>query len=215
MGGVGSTYGQIKAIANLTYPRRGVQSGTYNYINDRVNTLDINLEKALQWSFPEDGTTQATTIYETGGNQDIVVVQNVVPLEATVPYINTSKVIMVANLNSPNPTALLNFMANNDLTLFSWPPVSPQILVQMFGSGVGIEQFVIGDDISVSIPQYAQDGKVFDPRFPLGIYNPPAEWRIISYNATVGDSGLCTLNLTLDTPPIANKTNPMIPPQSQ
>lgn len=196
----------INAVCNLTYPYRGVPVGDHEYLNDSTNRLSINVNRAYEWSFPEDGTQQASTVYETGGNQDIVVRQNVYPLTESgdnpYPYPNTARVFNIANLNSPNPTKLLTNMAINDLNLYSWPPVSPYITVDMFDSDVGIEQFVIGDQILTLVPQFGSDGYVFDPRFPTGF---SATWRIISYDATVGDDGNCTLKINLDTPP-ANGT---------
>ena len=208
----------IQATVNLTYPYRGVAVGAQQYLlGGEINRLSINCNRAFEWSFPEDGTMTASTVYETGGNQDIVVRQNVYPVTESgdnpYPYPNTARVFNIANLNSPDPTNLLTNMAKSDLNLYSWPPVSPYIIVDMFDSDVGIEQFVVGDQIITTVPQFGQDGYVFDPRFPTGFQ---ASWRIISYDATVGDDGNCTLKINLDTPPAdgTGVQTPMLYPNS-
>ena len=186
----------------------------------------IDLGGVHGWQWPEDGTTQATTVYETGGNQDIVVVQNVYAVGAgtgasgtTISgYPNSSRVFNIANLNSPNPTQLLRHMGNSDLTIYSWPPATPVITVDLFDEVAGIGKWMVGDIVGIHIPNigpyypgypgatgasgtYDFDEVVdvlFDPRFPSGFDDI---WRIISYEATVADQGGSTVDITFDLPP--------------
>jgi hypothetical protein len=192
-------YSKINATLNFSYPRRGGVLN-YNQAYGPASTLYIDCGKAHDWTFPEDGTAQANVDFETGGNQDIVALENIYTEhgEPYGGYINTEKVTNVANMNSPNPTLLLQRMASSDLNLYSWPPVAPVITVDMFDPECGLGQFIVGQDALVILPSRDQDGNVFDPRFPGGLWN---EWRIVSYSATVADAGDCLISFTLDTPP--------------
>lgn len=233
----------LNVTINLTFPCRGVMvkggapgATGYNYLYQGFKTplynyMALDLTRCHAWSFPEDGTSQASTIYATGGNQDIVVEQNIYPLvEPSTPtdnpfggYPNTSKVVNVSNLNSPNPTAILQTLGKSDLTLFSWPPVAPDITIDMFFEDVGIGQWVVGDCMGIIIPLTSVAeypgliaNEAFDPRFPA--YGPTASesnaidsiWRIISYKATVGDEGDCLVELTFDSPASATSTGQLL-----
>jgi hypothetical protein len=192
-------YSPLEATCNFSYPRRG---GTVknSFSFGEATEININLGNCHAWSFPEDGTGQANINYETGGNQDIVVVENIYtqPGNPYGGYPNTSKVTNIANLNSPNPTRLLQAMGMSDMTLYSWPPVAPTITIDMFNQECGLGAFKVGDNVMVVMPKNGSNGKTFDPRFPGGF---TSEWRIVSYQGTVGDAGESLIVFTLDTPP--------------
>jgi hypothetical protein len=215
----GEKYAPIIATINLSYPRRGavVQSATQEYSTtfsipaNNLSTLVLTTGNCHSWTFPEDGTTQGNTQYYTGGNQDIFVEENIytggTPTEFEGGdshfkfggYVNTDKVTNIANLNSPNPTVLLQAMANSGLRLYSWPPVAPVIVTDAFNPVNGLGTFVVGDDCTTWVPSLDQDGQTFDPRFPQGL--PPVEWRITQYSAEIKDEGDSHLTLTMDSPP--------------
>jgi hypothetical protein len=191
-----SRYSPIQATMNLSYPRRG------RILSPTGSNLTINLGSAHDWTFPEDGTAQGSINFETGGNQDIAVIENIYPGGTGTygGYPNTALVHNIANLNSPNPTVLLQHMGLSDSVLYSWPPVAPQVTVDMFSDECGLGTFIVGDDVNVVVPSLDQDGNVFDPRFPTGMIEG-MKWRIASYQATVADEGDCLITYTLDTPP--------------
>ncbi len=214
--GDGDERASIHADICMSYPIQG-----------STKDITIDVATAHEWEWPEDGTAQATTVYETGGNQDIVVVQNINAVGpggggtgATVSgYPNSSRVFNIANLNSPNPTQLLRHMGQSDLLIYSWPPTTPVITVDFFDSVAGMGQWEVGDIVTIYIPQMAPyysgfpgatgasgvydfDEKVdflFDPRFPTADFY--SSWRIISYEATVADQGGSTVAITFDLPP--------------
>jgi hypothetical protein len=213
-------YSPIQATVNLSYPRRGApivlgESGPINLVTNCsipagvASNLVLHTGNSHDWTFPEDGTAQGNTEYYTGGNQDIVVVENIytggTPAEIGTGdflyggYVNTDKVTNIANLNSPNPTPLLQAMANSGLRLYSWPPAAPIITVDAFNPTNGLGTFNVGDDCVTWVPKHDQDGHIFDPRFPNGL--PPTPWRIISYQANIADEGDSHVSLTMDTPP--------------
>jgi hypothetical protein len=201
----GNRYGKLIATLNFSYPQRGGGSSRVAHEYGEASDLYINVGNAHSWSFPEDGTGQGSINIETGGNQDIVAIENIYPTigatGASGPYYggypNTTLVHNIANLNSPTPTNLLQAMGLSDSVLFSWPPVAPKIKVDMFNKEVGLGRFIVGDNVYVSLPKLDQDGKLFDPRFPAGLAQ---EWRIVSYNATVPDEGDCLIEFGLDSP---------------
>jgi hypothetical protein len=204
---IAGKYSRLVATANLSFPRRGslVNFAEWYSVPTFVSKyLLLDLSSAHSWVFPEDGTGQANICYETGGNQDIVVLENVytdppISLNPYGGYVPTHRVGNQSNLNSPNPTKLLQQMASSDLNLFSWPPVAPQIVVDAFNPECGLGSYVVGDNCMVNIPELDADDNVFDPRFPTGLYN---EWRISTYSAQIGDEGESLITFTLDTPPV-------------
>jgi hypothetical protein len=208
-------YSPIQATVNFSYPRRGavVYDATPCSIPaGNAATLLLNPGNCHSWTFPEDGTTQGNTEYFTGGNQDIVVLENIYTEagEKYGGYPNTDRVTNVANLNSPNPTQLLQAMADSALRTNSWPPVAPVIVTDAFDPNNGLGTFVVGDDCTAWMPSKDQDGNVFDPRFPQGL--PPNEWRITQYQADIADEGESHCTFTMDTPPAQgyNFNNPIL-----
>lgn len=220
----GEKYSPIIATVNLSYPRRGSIVGYASQFSipaGQANTLELTTGNCHSWTFPEDGTGQGNTEYFTGGNQDIVALENVytggTPADIAGGgnykyggYVNTDRVTNVANLNSPNPTVLLQAMANGALRTNSWPPVAPVIVTDAFNIYNGLGTFHVGDDCTTWVPSKDQDGNTFDPRFPAGL--PPVEWRITQYTADIADEGDSHVQLTMDTPPQegTNFTSPIL-----
>jgi hypothetical protein len=221
-GGNGKTYAPLEATFALSYPTEGTPLNV-------GAPLVFTLGNALAWNFPEDGTSQATTVYETGGNQDIVVVQNVFPLTGgpdtpygDMGYPNTARVMNIANMNSPDPTALLQQMGVSDLNLYSWPPTQPGAQFPLFDPICGLGTFKLGSQGLITIPANDQDGKPFDPRFPGGDISSAAIlnntnvllwgslWRAVSWTANVSDQGVSTFDVQFDTPPITSRTTPTL-----
>jgi hypothetical protein len=205
----GNPYSGAVAYFNLDYPFRGNGSGARPEFEHPLATLDFT--KALSYTFPEDGTSQAITVYETGGNQDIFVIQNVYAFDSGYP--NVSRVFNIANMNSPLVTLLLQKNANSDMVLYSYPPVAPTVTYDLFDpvAGYGGSNYFAGlvnkgDMVGVHVPSaYATaDGtRGFDPRFPTGL-GPDGSgytvWRAVTYACTVSDEGQSTIEWTLGTP---------------
>ncbi len=212
---IGNPYSGAQAFFNLDYPFRGKPSGSRGD-NSSAITTTLDFTKALSYTFPEDGTSQAITVYETGGNQDIYVEQNALALPGgggtDTGYPNTSRVFNVANMNSPLVTKLLQENANSDLVLFTYPPVAPTVTYDLFDpeAGFGGSNFqgnIVnkGDCVYVFMPEnFATAGgtRQNDPRFPQGLGTDGiSTWRAVTYAVTVADEGQSTIEWTLSTPP--------------
>lgn len=185
LGGSGSS---LFMGIELSYPRWG-----RTYAQD---SLSIDLSRARSYTMPEDASSMGNTIYETGGNQDIVASQNAYPLQAGYP--NWAKAINRAQLNSGNVTQLLTAMGLNDLVIYSWPPVAPTVTVDVADPIVGLGSCKEGDDILLTLPAKAQDGQPYDPRFPAGL---EVEFQVTGWEAQVADEGESTLTYTFGSPP--------------
>ena len=103
--------------------------------------------------------------------------------------------------------SLLSQNGTSDLALYSYAPVAPTVTLGLFDPNLPLGSFIVGDDVQLNLPEFGQDGQIFDPRFPNGLSQ---EWRIVSWQATVGDSGRSTLVLTLNQPPFLQALNPAI-----
>lgn len=186
------------ATINLSYPRRGRAVAQSN--------LWVDLSRARAYEFPEDGTATANQVYETGGSGAIDVTENIYPLEGGYPLLE--RVISRSQLTSSNIMELLAQTAYTDLYQYSYAPVAPSVTVDLFNGNPRFGSFIDGDDIEVFLPAEDQsDLGYFDPRFPAGLQQ---EWRIAAWQATVGDEGDSTLELTLNQPPTLLPTSPAI-----
>ena len=184
------------ATINVSYPRRGRLAAQSQLIAD--------LQAARSYSFPEDGSQTANTVYEAGGSSAIVVDQNSTAISAGYPV--WEKVISRANAQSANIISLLSQCGIADIILYTYAQVTPTITLDLFNPTVPIGSFIVGDDIRIVCPTIGADGQIYDPRFPAGL---DQEWRITGYQATVADAGDSTLTLNLALPPLY--LNPISP----
>jgi hypothetical protein len=173
---------------NLSYPRRGRTTSQ--------NKLLIDLAAARSYRFPEDGTQMANQVWEIGGSGAINVSVNANALAQGYPL--WERVMSKSNAQSANLMGLLAQAGASDLALFSYPVVTPAVTLGLLDVNLPLGSFIVGDDVQVILPQNANDGSTFDPRFPAGLNQ---EFRIVAWQATVGDSGDSTLELTLNRPP--------------
>lgn len=173
---------------NFSYPRRGQTVAN--------NNLFVDLSTAYSYQFPEDATQMANTIYETGSAGAISVSVNTSPTTQGYPLTETVK--SRSNITTANIGQLLSNIGLSDLFIYSYPPVVPQVTIDLFSNSPALGQFIEGDDIQVYIPATDGVGNQWDPRFPNGMN---LEWRITAWTATVNDEGTSTLQLTLAEPP--------------
>ena len=185
------------ATVNLSYPRRGRTFAQNNLVAD--------LSTARSYTFPEDGTQAANTVYEIGGQGAISVTENIYPIEQGYPVLEVVK--SRSNLTSSQTLTLLGNIGLGDLALLSYPVVVPQFVTDLFGSAPALGSFIEGDDILVTIPATDGLGNVFDPGFNGGLYQ---EWRIAAWQATVKDEGDSTMTITLNQPPSLSALEPPI-----
>jgi hypothetical protein len=189
------------ATVNISYPRRGLA------YTSPGSTLTVDLATARSYSFPEDGTQAANVIYEIGGAGAITAVENIFPLQAGYPLLESVK--SRSQVTSSLVQDILYEIGLSDLSLYSYPVVVPTFTTDLFGANPALGQFIEGDDIIVTIPATDGVGNVWDPGFPSGMYLP---WRITAWTATVGDYGDSTLQVTLGTPPTFNAADSPVQP---
>jgi hypothetical protein len=179
-------------VVNLNYPWRGRTLAQSNLL--------VDLTLAREYMFPEDGSQTANQVYEIGGSGAIVVQTNPYPLDQGFPL--WERVISRSSAQSQNLMNMLAQLATSDSAMYSYATVSPTIKLGLFDPNIGLTSagfpFIAGDDVQLFIPALAQDGTVFDERFPAGL---DQEWRITGYAVDLQDEGDPTLTLTLAQPP--------------
>lgn len=176
------------ATINLSYPYRGRTPG--------ANGLVINCGSAISYQVPEDGSQTGNIVFETGASGSLVVAENIYPLEQG--YARLEQVKSRANIQSANLLNVLSFLGVSDLYQLSYAVTTPSVTMDLFGPNPQLGQFIVGDQVRWIIPATDGDGNMYDPRFPNGL---DETWRITGYSATVGDSGMSTIQFNLAQPP--------------
>ena len=200
--------GVLVATITLSYPRRGRVAGTTGLTVTAPFT-------AL--TYDVDGTQQANQVVEmataSGGVGSTLTwapsmtVDGYPLLEAVESHMVFSAQTYYTTSEVSASQAVLNAWGSDDLSLYAYPQSQLRITVPLFGQGLSIAEFELGDDIRVVIPKMAGDQPATCPRFPSGM---DMYWRITQVDVTVADSGLSTMALTLQLPPTST---PQRPPQ--
>jgi hypothetical protein len=182
---------------NLSYPRRGRTVAQ--------NSLLIDVTTARSYSFPEQGSETANRVYELGGTGAISVSENTFAQEQG--YAIWERIMSRANIQSQNIEAILGVLGESDLATYTYAPVTPSITLGINDPNLPLGSFIEGEDVQVIVPQYNDQGDVFDPRFPAGM---DQEWRITAYEVTVADAGDALVKLSLAAPPFIQALSPSI-----
>ena len=185
---------------NFSQPRRGrtvAQSG-----------LVLSVQQAVQFTYPEDGTSCANTVFEMATGAGGSAVEAIWVGTGASGYPLLSNVVSHAGLTNggttPNAAGMLEAIATGDLALTAYPPVAPAVTVPLFGTPT-IGDYITGDDVRVIVPRYTGIGEVPDERFPGGM---DFEFRITQWDATIADEGMSTVAFTLGIPPSEVPTQP-------
>ena len=136
-----------------------------------------------------DASAMANTLYELGGQNAVVISQNINPLEQG--YALFEDTVSRSQIQSASIVAMLTGLGYGDLFLSSYPPVTFQVTVPLFGSDPTFGSFIVGDNCRLLIDP--------DEMFPNGL---DSEWRITAYQVKLPDEGDPTLQLTLSPPPV-------------
>jgi hypothetical protein len=162
---------------NMSYPRRGRIAS--------VSSVTVVTESSSDYTYPEDATQMATSIYATGAaSGQNAIVSNPGPITAGWPLLE-----LVNSYTNISVLTTLTEVAQGDLNTQSWPITTPQVTIPMFGDPAPFE-YLIGDDIRWIIEP--------DERFPNGL---DYYWRIAGIDWKVADEGQSTAMLTLNIPP--------------
>jgi len=189
----------------LTFPRSG-KSPTYTLAGP-IQALDV--QAAYNYTWPEDGSTQANKVYLTGSNLAGATINSAVEddtsLTAGYPLLEE-----VVNFNTINTASQLTALAEGELATHTNVPTVPTVDVDPSGvftlGGYGVGGFYVGDDVRLIVPQQVAVPPVSDERFPAGLdaTDPTTpNYRITGYDATISDEGVSKLTLALSMPPPA------------
>lgn len=196
---------KIPAITmNIWYPRKGRTAAASGIVIEHKDTIGF--------TYPEDGTKQANSIFESGGQGTTTIeLTTVVPgyplLEAT-----------LSRGDIVSETVLSN-SAFNDAGLLVWPLVTPTLTipVPLPDPATGVADpahltfggFTLGDNLIHRIdPVTVNQGVNACPRFPNGA---SFEWRINQWTCTVADKGVSTILFDLGVPPTTVLPSPQPP----
>ena len=191
-------FGVPQATINLNYPQRGRQT---------AGPLVVNAANCFDYTVTLDASTMANTVYETGGQNDIAVSQNINPLTpgAGGGYALFESINNHSQILSPNIPVILSELGIGDLILGSYPPASFSVVTDLWGSDPYYGSFEVGDDCNLMIDQ--------DEYF-INAMNQNQTWRITGYQVNLPDKGAATLTLTVGYPPPSGTyyTGPFINP---
>ena len=173
--------GNPAKLLRLGYPRYGqVYSATDSTIP--VFELPGNI---IEYTYPEDGTIAANTIYALGAGSN--------PGKLLSTGVDSTKLSTgwplleeQANYSDITDATLLGNLVNGQVAVVSYPPTTIKIAISpnndpIFGS------YEIGDDARV---------RILDDRFPTQL---DTIYRIVAYNVTAGESNspeIVTITLT-------------------
>lgn len=175
--------GQPSKLLKLNYPKSGTR---YSATNQTAPVFEFPAGNVIEYSYPEDGSLAANTIYANGpgynegklnatGTDSTKVAEGWPLLEDSVNYSDITD------------ATLLQGLANAQVNAVSYPPTTMRIVVPAYVNPV-LGTYVIGDDVRV---------RITDDRFPTGL---DATYRIVALSLTAGESGPERVTLTLTLP---------------
>ena len=190
---------------NIWYPRQG---------RSAADSQLLLLSTDCTFTYPVDGTQQATSITETGSGAD-----GLEPATASTTLPDYPLLQRTFSRAQINDEGTLSNVTLGDLGLYCFPPVSPTFTVPVWmpdpvtgqvppEAPLQFGTFDRGDNFVFRVDPVAGGGMNVDPRFPEGC---EFEWRINSWQCNVADKGLSTIVLTAGIPPIATIPPPQPP----
>lgn len=177
-----STAGVPLNTVNVWTPRAG-RTGS-------VTGLTVDLDSCIDYTWSTDATQMGTNFIVTGaGTGSAMPIQTRQAPGVPVGGLgNAPRLDKVINHSQIQTQSMISAMATGDAQQFGGPVATPTVTVPTFNF---LGSFIPGDDISV----YTSG----DDRFPNG---KDEVWRIVSYDVTVPDQGLATVQLNLNQPPV-------------
>ena len=190
---------------NLWYPRKGRTAIQSQLV---IEAADCT------FTYPVDGTQQATQITETGSG-----VGSITPATASYPLPQYPLLQRTFARSQINDEGTLANITTGDLALYLYPVASPTFTVPVAmpdpvtgqippTAALQFGTFDRGDDFIFRVDPVAGGGENTDPRFP---YGASFEFRINSWQCTVADQGLSTIVITAGVPPPAAIPPPQPP----
>lgn len=189
--------GAPEALITLSYPVRGEGSAE--------DPLVIDMDSALEVSWPEEGGEQADRIVEMSGatiertGQGIYLPAQLAGyplLEATITHSSMAP--------AEESAAVLEAFVSGALSVRAFPPTTPSITLPLFGEP-SIHDLDVGQYVKVISGRNAGEGPPTNPRFPEGLEQV---FRIVRIDVEVPDEGVPRMVLTLNLPPGAEPVEP-------
>lgn len=167
------------------YPRSGT---IYSDTDPAALVFEFPAGNIVEYSYPEDGSTTANTVYAVGAGSNegkrIAVASDATKLVDGWPVMET-----YTNYTDYTDLTLLGNLAAGQVAAVSTPPTTVQIVVPPFIDPV-LGSYSVGDDCRL---------RIIDDRFPTGL---DATYRIVALNVTPGEDGPERATLTLTKPTV-------------
>jgi len=167
----------------LSYPKSGTR---YSASNPAALVFEFPAGNVVEYSYPEDGSVAANTIYAIGAGSN----------EGKLTYTATDATKVAAgwplledsmNYSDITDTTLLTNLATGQVNAVAYPPTTMKIVAPPYVDPT-LGTYKIGDDARI---------RIIDDRFPTGL---DAIYRIVSLNVTPGEDGPERVTLTLTLP---------------
>jgi hypothetical protein len=154
--------------------------------------LILNLDDAIDYSWPTDATQAGNTLTITGAGNGNATPQTVVnapsvPVGGLGQAPRLDKVLSYPSVQTQSQVSL---MANGLAQQYGRPLTTPTVTVRAEDPSQPLGSWIVGDDVRVYTPG--------NDRFPGG---KDEFWRIVQQEVTVPDEGVATVKLTLNRPP--------------
>jgi hypothetical protein len=183
-------------VINLWFPRMG-----RTYAENGIVLMD---KDCLDWEYPENGTSQAWVVTETGsGTGGIVPATTNAELGGEYPLLE--RTASHTQVISEETLVKIGF---GDCQQTCYPVVTPWIELDALAGPLTLGEFALGDDVLWRVDPVAGAGNNTNPRFPDGMV---FEWRIVGWTCTPSDAGVSKLLLDLALPPISSIPPPAPP----
>jgi hypothetical protein len=173
------TSGNIIKTLNTGYPRLGK---TYSATDQTASVIELG-SNVVEYTYDQDGTKGANTIYAIGAGQADgqlqYIAQDLTKLTAGYPLLEKT-----SNYSQLNDVAILTTYANGELLGVSSPPETFQLVIPASKDPI-LGTYAIGDDMRV---------RITDPMFITGI---DTIYRLTAMNITAGETAGENVTLTL------------------
>lgn len=180
------TTGVPADILTISTPRVGSPAGLSGVIFDLSTVLDF--------TWPTDGKSAATTLIVTGsGSGSAMPIATVNAPGIPVGGLGQSPRLDRVESTTAQSQAQVNLMANGLAAQYAGALITPTITVATNLDGQPLGSWAVGDDARIVCPPDVI------PRFPNGI---DQYWRIVGQSVVVPDEGVSTVTITLNIPPI-------------